>query len=161
MKTYRNEEHGFEIDIPNDWSPYDYSLPVIPSLLFAIVHGWAPKVDGAFTCSYKEILNIVVESMMPEPSPELTESFFLKYARSLNLADVHIGRITILDREHTWAIYNFENKVWSKKYMIVLAGTGYAITVCCDDQQLFSQREEVWDTIVETFRLLEPSDNSM
>jgi hypothetical protein len=50
--------------------------------------------------------------------------------------------------------------LWVKKYMIVLSGTEYAITGICADQRTFEQREQSWEAIVTSFRLLGPVNDS-
>jgi tetratricopeptide (TPR) repeat protein len=152
LKTYRDKKHGFEIDIPEDWTIYKKIVPALAPVLRP-AHSWAPNVDVAFTCGPNEILNIVVETMTPEPTPNFTENLFRLYAQSMNFVNCEYGRITVGNKEHTWTRYQIENKIWSKKYMIVLKGKGYAITASCNDKEKFSQREKIWDAIAVSFRL--------
>jgi tetratricopeptide (TPR) repeat protein len=153
LKTYRDEKHGFEIDIPEDWTIYKGIEPALAPGFSRLAHGWTPNVDVAFTRGPDEILNIVVETMRPEPTPHFTETFFRLYAQSMNFTNCEYGRIMVANKAHTWSRYQVENKLWSKKYMIVLKGKGYAITASCNDKEMFSQREKVWDTIAASLRL--------
>ena len=66
MKTYRSEKHGFEIDIPEEWSP---------AALAALPLGGAPGVAVQFLGD-DESANIVIEPMAPEPPPDVTEHMF-------------------------------------------------------------------------------------
>ncbi|MCD4738561.1 MAG: tetratricopeptide repeat protein [Anaerolineae bacterium] len=156
LKTYQDEKHGFEIAIPEDWSIYKEAAPMLASVFFRLAHGWTPDVDIAFTCSPNEILNIVVETMTPEPTPNFTERFFRLYAQNMNFTNCEYGRITVGNKAHTWSRYQVKNKIWSKKYMIVLDGKGYAITASCNGKEMFLQREKIWDAIAASFRLLAP-----
>jgi tetratricopeptide (TPR) repeat protein len=158
-KTYRDEKLGFEIEIPEDWSLAS-GQPLLPAISFALKSGWIPRVDVQF-CGSNEALNIVIEPMMPEPPPDVTELLFTLQAQDMEYANCEFGRITIGGKEHTWARYQFADKAWSKKYMIVLGGKGYAITVSCNDQGMFAQREKVWDAIASSFCLLAPIDDSI
>jgi tetratricopeptide (TPR) repeat protein len=157
-KTYRDKKHGFEIDIPEDWTIYKEIVPALAPDVSKFGDGWTPNVDVAFTCGPTEIVNIVVETMTPEPTPHLTEDFFRLYAQRMGYSNCEYGRIIVGNKTHTWSRYQFENKVWSKKYMIVLRGKGYAITASCNDKEMFSQREKIWDAIAASFRLTPTSD---
>ena len=152
FKTYRDKKHGFEIDIPEDWSIQEGAVPVLASVLFKWRHGWGPKADVVFTHGSDEALNIMIETMSPEPTPNDTERFFRVYAQSMNYTNCEYGRIMVGGKVHTWSRYLFDNTLWSKKYMIVLDGKGYAITASCNDKKTFSQREKVWDTIALSLR---------
>jgi tetratricopeptide (TPR) repeat protein len=154
-KAYQDEEHGFEIDIPKDWTVYKHNTPVLDSVFFKFAYGWSPDVDVAFVSGPNETLNVVVETMVPEPTPNITERFFRLYAQNMNFTDCECGRITIEGKVHTWARYQYKNKIWSKKYMIVLNKKGYAITASCNSKELFLQSEKVWDAIATSFRMKE------
>jgi tetratricopeptide (TPR) repeat protein len=158
VKTYRDKKHGFEIDIPKDWTVYKEILPALAPTLLRLAYGWDPSVDVAFTCGPNEILNIVVETMRPEPTPGFTESFFKLYAQRMGFTNCEYGRIIVGNKAHTWSRYQFENQVWSKKYLIVLGGKGYAITASCNDKGMFLQREKIWDAIAASFRLTPIND---
>ena len=43
---------------------------------------------------------------------------------------------------------------WAKKYMIVFGKTEYDMTANCFNPQTFAEREQIWDTIVKSFRLI-------
>jgi tetratricopeptide (TPR) repeat protein len=155
VKTYKDKEHGYEIDIPIEWIINKEIAPVLAQDLFELVYGWTPNVDVAFTNGPDEILNIVTEIMEPEPTTNVTERFFKVYSQKMNFTNCEYGRIEVCNKVHTWVRYKMNNKVWSKKYMIVLNGKGYAITASCIDKEKFSQREKVWDAITTSFRFKE------
>jgi hypothetical protein len=154
IRTYRYEQAGFEIDLPVDWSPYDESPSLLESLGAKVRFGWTPHVDAAFRCSETETLNIVIEPMSPEPPPHLTEQAFTLAASQMGYANCQFGRISVGGKPHTFVRYTLGGQVWCKKYLLVLDGKGYAITASCDDPALFPQREEVWDAIALSLRVL-------
>jgi tetratricopeptide (TPR) repeat protein len=160
MKTYRNDQHGFEIDIPEEWSLSSGKLPLWLSVPLAFKLGWNPRVDVQFSGA-NESININIESMLPEPPPDVTELLFILQSQDMEYVNCESGRITISDKEHTWARYELADTVWSKKYLIVLGGKGYAITAACNGRNLFAQREGDWDAIASSFRLLAPIDDSI
>jgi tetratricopeptide (TPR) repeat protein len=156
MKTYRNDRHGFEIDIPSNWS--------VPDNLEGIerVFGPVPLTDAhdflQFGC-WDEAFNLVIGPIGTEPSLDDTELEFTIYAQDHSFRDLDFGRITVGGREHLWARYRIEDQMgirWNKKYMIVFGGIEYSITGTCNDPQWFVDREQDWDAIIESFRLLVP-----
>ncbi len=153
VKTYKDSKYGFKIDIPTDWTIHKEIAPLLAQELFELAHGWTPDVDVAFTSGPNEILNIVIEPMVPEPTTNVTERLFRLYAQKMNFLNCEYGRISVCNKPHTWARYQIKNKIWSKKYMIVLNGKGYAITASCISQEQFSQREKVWNAITTSFCL--------
>jgi tetratricopeptide (TPR) repeat protein len=162
MKTLRNEKHGFEIDIPEAWSP----APVAANRLMDAVSG--PTPPGVSNDSFQygcedEAFNFVIGPLFPEPLLDDTETEFQLYARDKGFADLHFGRILVAGKEHVWASYFINDKMgkrWNKKYMIVFGGTEYTITATCNDPQWFAKREKDWDAIIQSFRLLVPVDDS-
>jgi hypothetical protein len=117
FKTYRDNEEGFEINVPEDWSLHRDTPSALPPILRRWASGWNTDTAVAFTRGASEILNVVVETMTPEPTPELTEASFRFYAASMNLADCEYGRIIVGNKAHTWARYQMRNGIWSKKHM--------------------------------------------
>ena len=137
-----------------EWFVCTEATPLLPTILIAITNGWIPKVDIEFSTGPNEYLNIAVEIMKPEPPPHFLVYFFLQYAQQMNFSDCTFGRIFVGQKEHVWARYQMLNNVWSKKYMIILNETGYAISASCIGKEMIIQREKEWDEIAESFRLV-------
>jgi hypothetical protein len=154
MSTYRYEKYGFEIDLSDEWNLYSAALPLLPTIMFTIANGWIPKTDVEFSTGPNEYLNIVVETIKPEPSPEFLESFFDRYAEQMGFTNCMFGRILVGHKEHVWARYQMPNNIWSKKYMIILNDMGYAISASCSGMEMIIRREKSWDEIVASLRLL-------
>ena len=155
METYQNKKYGFEIDLSDEWFVYTGTIPLLPTILFTIANGWIPKADVEFSTGPNEYLNIVVEIIKPEPPPQFLEHFFRQYAQQMNFTDCTYGRIFVGQKEHVWARYQMHNNVWSKKYMIILNGVGYAISASCTGETIM-QKEKRWDEIAKSLRLLKP-----
>jgi tetratricopeptide (TPR) repeat protein len=144
MQTYRNERHGFEIDVPEEWS-----LPT----------GWLSRLcrrnrNPAFDCGRNEAFNFQIGPLRSEPSLDDTERHYKSFAQRHGYTELEFGRITVHGREHVWVRHRMGHGLWVKKYMIVLGGTEYAITGICANQRTFEQREQIWDATVTSFRLL-------
>lgn len=150
MTTYRNERHGFEIDVPEEWS--------LPTGVLSRLFG--RDRNPSFGCGPNEAFNFDIGPLIPEPPLDHTEREFRRYAQDKGYTELELGRITVQGRDHVWARYHMGHGLWTKKYMLILGGTEYAITATCTDQRTFAQRERVWDTIVTSFRLLAPIDDS-
>lgn len=139
MKTYQDKELGFFIDIPKQWSLL--MKEGSDSIIFA--HGPI------------EVFNVIIGFRLPERLLKYTEFEFAEYAKKKRYTDLEFGRILVGGREHVWARYNMGSGAWTKKYLVVFGGIEYAITATCFDQQLFTERERIWDEIVKSFRLSE------
>lgn len=157
MKTYTDNEHGFRIDLPDDWAVDDYKLPIIARVLFRLIYRGPQKNAMAFVRGSNETLetlNISVEKMSPDISPELTRYSFIEYAQQSGYTITNFGRILLGGKEHTCVRYQIAENVWSKKYMLVLNGIGYAITTCYRNMGFPFDKEREWDIIVNSFRLI-------
>jgi tetratricopeptide (TPR) repeat protein len=160
MKTYRNDRHGFEIDLPADWQAPDPSIP-FDRILDPI--GKMDPHDFFQFNSPEEAFNFVINPLGLEPALENTEAEFMIFAQDHHFYDVVFGRIRVGGREHVTAHYHVLDGLgerWNKKYMVVFGGIEYSITGTCNDGQFFAGREGDWDAIVRTFRLLVPLDDS-
>jgi len=150
MKTYKNEHWGFEVGIPDEWS--------LSTGLLARLFG--KNRNPTFNCGRGEAFNFEIGPLIPEPPPDHTEREFRLNAQDNGYAELEFGRIAVGGRDHVWARYRMGHGLWTKKYMIVLGGIEYAITASCTDRGTLAQREEVWDAIVSSIRLLAPIDDS-
>ncbi|MCB9419758.1 MAG: hypothetical protein H6667_08135 [Ardenticatenaceae bacterium] len=146
MRTYRSKQYGFEIDIPPKWS-FPRGEPV---------KGQHGASIGFIYSDTKESFNIVFGWIIPEPL-EQTEREFKRYAQEKQYTDLEFGRITVGHVDHVTARYRMTKRDWMKKYLIVFGETEYAMTVGCSDQQVFEEREQVWDGIAGSFRLITPT----
>jgi hypothetical protein len=158
MSKYVNDDYYFEIEFPNDWEKTS-GFSRIPIFLSNTIMN--ANILEEFTNKKKEYLNIVIETMRPEIPPDLTEMMFQLTALQMNYTYIESGRINIEARDHTWSSYVISNKVWSKKYMIVLNGYGYALTTSCPIEQSSNKVGEEWDRIVASFKLTKPIDKEV
>jgi tetratricopeptide (TPR) repeat protein len=149
MKTLRNEQHGFEIDLPADWQP----ARIPPALGQGALQYGCPA----------EAFNFVIGPLSPEPALEDTEIEFRLFARDRAYTNLQFARIRVGGKEHLCARYFIDDnqgRRWNKKYMLVFGGIEYTITATCNDPQWLVKREPAWDAIVQSFRLLVPVDDS-
>jgi tetratricopeptide (TPR) repeat protein len=137
MWTYRNENLGFEIDVPKEWPP--------PQTL--------ASDSLLFDHTPIESFNFVIGFLLPERLLEYTEFEFRQYIQQQGFTDLDFGKILVGDKNHVWARYKMGSGIWTKKYMIVFGGVEYAITASCYNQRAFTERERIWDTVVRSFRL--------
>jgi hypothetical protein len=146
-QTYRNEEQGFEIDIPEKWRR-------------SRISGSGPGDLVQYGC-YEEAFNFLTAPLAPEPPLDQTERDFVQHAMLLGFSELAFGRITVGGKEHVCAKYRIldgTSERWNKKYMIVLDEIEYTITGTSDIKDWFVKREKDWDAIVRTFRPLGKSE---
>ena len=161
MKTYRNDKHNFEIDVPENWSPPPAQAYEYMKMLNPLPAGMQKDVIQ-YGC-YDEAFNFEIGPLFPEPLLEDTEVEFKLFVRTRGFKDLHMGRIVVAGKEHVCASYCIDDEMgkrWNKKYMIVFGGVEYAITGTCQDPHWFVKREKDWDAIVQTFHPLEPYDDA-
>ena len=153
MKTYRNEQLGFEMEIPEEWY-----LDSVEKVSTAIGEGFLV----VFTCRINEAFNIQVGKSTSEPSQDQTEIEFGQFVQKQDYSSLILGRILVQGREYVWARYYLGNGVWTKKYKIILGETEYAITATCLDQNYLLGMEKDWDAVAGSFRLIsmQPPDLS-
>ena len=104
MKIYRNEQHGFEIQIPEVW----------------VFHSLGNDRSLIFKCASNEAFNIRVGPLKSEPALEEVENKLQEEARKKGFVSLHLGRIRIEGKEHVWARYYQGGGLWSKKYIVIL-----------------------------------------
>jgi tetratricopeptide (TPR) repeat protein len=143
-KTYQNTKLGIEIDVPENW--------LIPG-------GEAIKTQFGdaiiFYCGLDENFNIEIGRSFSE-SLEHIEREFRRYAQSRKYTTIEFGRIFVGNKEHVHARYRMGTEDWAKKYLIVFGEIEYDMTANCFDQQSFVEREQIWDSIVRSFRVIAP-----
>lgn len=146
MKTYRSEQHGFAIDVPDEWL-----LPRGESIRTRFGHSvefWCGAPDRGF--------NIQIGQTVPETLDQ-TEDEFRRYAKTRQYTGLEFGRVTVEGKEHIWARYRMGTGDWAKKYLITFGEVEYAITANCFERQEFTERERVWDEVVKSFKLTTPA----
>ena len=141
--VYRNQEHGFQIDLPEMWRG--------PGVIGRLISG---ERNPSLRCGPGEAFNFEVGPLHPEPALSHTEREFSDNARSQGYSQLHFGRIRVEGKDHVWAKYRMPQGLWTKKYMVVLDGVEYCMTASATNQQWFEQREPIWDRTVATFRRL-------
>ncbi len=119
-----------------------------------ISHALGKDDSLLFLCGANEAFNLQIGPCPPPTPLSQTEDEFRRYAKSKRYTALEIGRCTVEGHEHVWARYCMENGAWTKKYMIVLGETEYAITATCFDKEQLPEKEKIWDAIVASFHLL-------
>ena len=151
QEHYRNEELGFEMALPGGWAVHGPG-----SVRSEFVPPGMPDTDLVFSHSADETLYIVIEVMWPEQEPEYTEQLAMTRARAIGGDSVEGGRITVGGREHAWVRFRLPGGIGSKAYVIVWNGKAYSLTASLKDVANMAAREELWDQIAASFRLLVP-----
>ena len=146
MKTYRNNQYGFEIELPAEWSLH---------------RGRAIKGPGgemvAFLHETGDNLNITIGPAMPGSLADV-ERQFVQYAQSRQYTELELGRISVGDKDHVWARYRMGTGDWGKKYLLVFGEIEYAMTAFSFDRQRFLEQEREWDAIASSFRQITPRE---
>ena len=145
MKTYRNEQLKFEIEIPEEWSVESINK---------VSQGTVEDYSIVFKCGVGEAFNIQIGKSVPGLSLEQTESEFRRYADGGDCFALDTGRIIVQGQEHVWSRYLMGGGIWTKKYLIGREGMDYVMTATCFDQKLLLQHEKVWDEVVVSIRVL-------
>lgn len=143
MRSYKNEDLGFEIKIPENWP-----MPILESQN-KIVFDRAPS----------ETIIILVEKLNPERLLEFTQYEFMQYCGARGYTGVEFGRIFVENKEHVYARYNMGNDNWAKKYMIVFGYVEYGITGLCSGKTELIENEKRWDLVIGSFKLLKWREN--
>jgi hypothetical protein len=95
MMNYRNDQLGYEIDIPEKWSPPRFGATHTP---------FGESI--VFGCAYYEAFNLQIGPLNPERSLEQTEIEFRRYTQDKDYSSLEFGRIIVEGKEHIWARYN-------------------------------------------------------
>ena len=143
MKTFINERLGFKIDVPENWALPAFEATQTP---------FGETID--FGCEYFESFSLLVSRVVPEQSLEQTENEFRQVAQRSGYTSLIFGRLSFAGKEHIWARYYLGGGKWSKNYFIMMHGIAYTISAFCFYQNRLLEREQVWDTVVASFRLL-------
>ncbi len=147
MKTYRNVELGFQMEIPEDWSP-PKSGGVQSTIGKLVILTWDSN----------EYFSLTINQLPREESLNQVENEIREQARFYNFSSLGLGRFIVDGKQHVWMrYYNPRIRKWCKKYFIALSGTGYLVMGYCDDQNMLLKREKVWDAVVASFHRLAQS----
>lgn len=163
MNIYRNVKHGFEMELPETWSPAPDSLVRRSAALLAQIGLPSGRDVFQFGC-YDEAINFEIAPIYPEPLLDDTVTEFIVFTEARGYTDVKFGRLNVAGKEHVCASYFINDRLgkrWNKKYMLVFGGIEYALTCTCNDPQWFSKREKDWDAIIRSFHVLGNIDDSI
>ena len=144
VKTYRNEEQGFAIDVPEAWvlptaNPYRSFLG-----------------NRSYLVAGRRKPSIYRSDRSCRNPPSLISS----NANSVPMlnATVHrsatFGRVEALKANNTCGrAITWGREGAGRKYLLVLGATEYAVTATCFDPGMLVKKEKVWDEIVKSFHL--------
>lgn len=142
MRTYRDKQAGFEVDLPSDWS-----LPTQGT--------WQD-----ISCQPDEGVDFLV-GVHPPTHPEFIERQFEELAHSKGYVGLTVGRIAAAGGEHVWARFQMSGGRWAKKYVLVFGPTHYFLTFSAQSRSTLVRREPVWDALVRSFRLTPSAGEEM
>ncbi len=154
-RTHEHQRLGFALDLPADWSLVTAPPPWRVQMMARLQGVPLPNASVVeFICGSEESLNVSVMTLGADMPPEINELTMTLEAQDLEFTDPVFGRITVGGREHASARYIAWGRVHSKKYQLVFAGRGYALTAASPDAERAAAHEGLWDAIAGTFRLL-------
>ena len=163
MSTYRNVKHGFEIEMPETWSPSSDLLVHRSASLLSQVNLPPGRDVFQFGCK-DEAINFEIAPIYPEPFLDDTVTEFIVFTEARGYTDLKFGRIDVAGKEHVCASYFINDRMgkrWNKKYMLVFGGIEYALTCTCNNRQWFNEREKDWDAIIQSFHVNGKIDDSI
>ena len=139
MKTYRNKRLGFEINMPEEWT-----LPERVGL------------GGLeFGCRSDEGFSVTVGPLLSHLSSEDTRRRFAEYASAQGYGKLEFGRIFVGGKYHVWVRYCMGGEECAKEYLFFFDDIGYALTGTCCNREMLDRREQVFDAVAKSFRLIE------
>jgi tetratricopeptide (TPR) repeat protein len=145
MKTYRNERHGFEIRIPEEWSAYPEGKAMAGDPL-------------VIKCRANEAFHIEITPLTVTPFPYQVENEFRRLAEKKGCTNLIVGRFNADDKEHIFARFYMGYGQWMKKYRIILRGFDYVLTATCLDEKFLLEMEKDWDEVAASFCLMKRRD---
>ena len=148
MKTYRNERHGFEIRIPEEWSAYTEGKAMAGNPL-------------VFKCRANEAFHVETAPLTVTPFPYQVENEFRRLAEKKGCTNLIVGRFNADDKEHIFARFYMGYGQWMKKYRIILRGFDHVLTATCLDEKSLLEMEKDWDEVAASFCLMRRQDEAI
>lgn len=140
--TFRNDQYGFELDLPSEWSSPNAGGSNSP---FGDVF--------SFGSTHMESFNIIVGRAFYDDLKK-TEQAFQDFAARKGYNHLKLGEIEVGNKPHIWARYRTNDGGWAKKYIVVFDMIEFTMTAVCFTKNLLEEREHIWDRTVKTFRLI-------